>query len=175
MSGKRGSWTDEQLRQAVPRSFSVAQVLRELGLRPAGGNYDQVRVRVKALDLDTSHWTGQAHWRGKHQPRAPRRSLAEILRPGTMFQSHKLRKRLIAAGVFNRICENCGLTEWLGQKVPLELDHIDGDRANHEISNLRLLCPNCHSQTATYRGRNIRRRSTPRLEQPRACYFKLPV
>jgi 5-methylcytosine-specific restriction endonuclease McrA len=92
-----------------------------------------------------------------------------------MFQSHKLRKRLIAAGVFDRICANCGLAEWLGQKVPLELDHIDGDRANHEISNLRLLCPNCHAQTATYRGKNIRRRSAPRLEQPRACYFKLPV
>jgi 5-methylcytosine-specific restriction endonuclease McrA len=52
-------------------------------------------------------------------------------------------------------CESCNNTEWLGNPITIELDHIDGDRHNNVKDNLRLLCPNCHSQTKTWRGRNI--------------------
>ena len=58
-------------------------------------------------------------------------------------------------------CEHCGLEEWLGQPIPLELDHADGDRRNNRLENLRLLCPNCHALTDTYRGRNIGRADSP--------------
>jgi hypothetical protein len=52
------------------------------------------------------------------------------------------------------VCSVCKNTEWMGESIPIELDHIDGDSNNNERNNLRLICPNCHAQTKTYKGRN---------------------
>lgn len=71
--------------------------------------------------------------------------------------SHRLRLRLIRKGVKEHRCESCGLSVWLGQPIQLELDHIDGDHKNNELSNLRLLCCNCHAQTHTWRGRKLKK------------------
>ena len=54
-----------------------------------------------------------------------------------------------------RRCEVCSITQWMGKPAPLELDHKDGNSTNNELSNLRLICPNCHAQTDTYKGRNM--------------------
>ncbi len=70
------------------------------------------------------------------------------------YQTNKLRKRLIKEGVKKYECEICTISTWQGKKLSLELDHIDGDRTNHKLKNLRILCPNCHSQTITYRSKN---------------------
>ena len=63
-------------------------------------------------------------------------------------------KKLIKEGIKTHKCENCGITEWMGTKVSIELHHIDGNRENNDISNLKILCPNCHSLQPTHRGRN---------------------
>ena len=68
-----------------------------------------------------------------------------------------MRKRLISEGIKEHKCECCGLSEWLGEPIPLELDHIDGDHYNNTYKNLKILCPNCHAKTPTYRGKNKRR------------------
>ncbi len=70
------------------------------------------------------------------------------------YQSNKLRKRLLDEGIFPHKCNNCALTDWLGNPIPLELEHIDGNSSNNLLENLELLCPNCHSLTDTYRGKN---------------------
>jgi hypothetical protein len=106
--------------------------------------------------LDVSHWTGKAHLRGKACLHRPKRPLALLLRHGSAYHSNKLRRRLISEGVFLPRCASCGLEQWLGKAIPLELDHIDGDRENNELPNLRIVCPNCHALTPTYRGRNKR-------------------
>ena len=71
------------------------------------------------------------------------------------YQTNKLRIRLIKEGIKEHACEVCGIKEWMNNPISLELDHIDGNRTNHSLDNLRIVCPNCHSQTSTYRGRNI--------------------
>lgn len=76
---------------------------------------------------------------------------------GRRYASARLRRRLVEAGILQRRCDRCGLDVWLDEPIPLELDHVDGDRRNNELENLRLLCPNCHALTPTYRGRNIGR------------------
>jgi Zn finger protein HypA/HybF involved in hydrogenase expression len=73
---------------------------------------------------------------------------------GSSLGSHKLKLKLFRDGVKEKKCECCGIEEWRGLPAPLELDHIDGDHYNNELSNLRILCPNCHAQTETHSGKN---------------------
>lgn len=72
------------------------------------------------------------------------------------YPTSKLRKRLIVEGYKNNECEICGLKGiWNNKPISLQVDHVDGNRINHKLENLRLLCPNCHSQTETYGAKNI--------------------
>ena len=149
--GKKRRWSDEALRAAVVDCLSLASVLRTLGLIACGGNYDTVRRRIRDLNLDRSHWTGQGHRKGSTVPVRPAQPLTEILQKGRSYSTNRLRLRLLREGYF--------------KPIPLELDHIDGDRENNLLANLRLICPNCHAQTANYRGRNIRYEHIPSLEE----------
>jgi 5-methylcytosine-specific restriction endonuclease McrA len=85
----------------------------------------------------------------------PARSLEQVLTVGTPYSTSKLKRRLLVAGLKEAECEVCNRTTWNGEPIPLELDHINGQRSDNRIENLRILCPNCHAQTPTYRGRNI--------------------
>src|SRR3989338_2545879 len=102
MAGRKRSWTEIQLVEAVKGSFSFRQVLIKIGLIEAGGNYDQIRKYAKEIELDTSHFRGRA-WnkgmRGRYLPIIP---LSEILVKGSSFQSYKLKKRLFAEGLKSR-------------------------------------------------------------------------
>jgi 5-methylcytosine-specific restriction endonuclease McrA len=61
-----------------------------------------------------------------------------------------LKRRLIAEGLKQHRCEECGISEWLGRPLSMELHHTNGDPHDNRIENLQLLCPNCHSQTENY-------------------------
>ena len=148
-------WTDEQFISAVASSQSIAGVIKILGLIPAGGNYATVNNKIKELNLDTSHFTGKGWNVGlKFKPKEAR-PLSEILVESSNYQSHKLAQRLIKEGVKEYRCERCKRTEWENVPIPLELHHINGNRTDNRISNLQLLCSNCHALTDNYRGRNI--------------------
>ena len=147
--------TDEEFRQAVAASLSIAQVLARIGLVPAGGNYKTVQNRIRKLALSTSHFTGAAWNQGaRYQAFGKHPELVDLLVVGSACQSFKLKKRLLKAGLLPEKCACCGLSEWLNQPMPLELDHINGVNNDNRIENLRLLCPNCHALTGTYRGKN---------------------
>jgi 5-methylcytosine-specific restriction endonuclease McrA len=74
---------------------------------------------------------------------------------GSLTRTSKLKMRLFAAGLKAKKCEVCNREKWNGGPIPLELDHINGRREDNRLENLRIVCPNCHAQTDTYRGRNI--------------------
>jgi hypothetical protein len=129
---------EQRLRDAVAASTSIAQVLKYLGLVAAGGNYRSVKQHIARLGLDTSHHSGQSWSRGIYLVPTPV-GIADI------------KKRIVHER--GHVCEGCGLTEWRDRAITLELEHKDGDRSNNDPGNLELLCPNCHSQTPTWRRR----------------------
>lgn len=143
---------------AVGSARSYRAVLVALGLVPAGGNYAQVQKRILELGLDTSHFLGAGWNKGGTSPRKPV-ELSLILTQNSDFQSHKLKKRLFLAGLKQPKCELCGWAEMSEDgRVPVELDHINGNHRDNRLHNLRILCPNCHSLQATHRGRNKKTR-----------------
>lgn len=151
MNVRRGrrKWTDAQLVQAVAQADSIAEVLRSLGLTARPGNYTTMHKYIALLKLDTSHFNGQS-WVGKRQHHPVKIDIKDILVENSTYQTSHLKQRLIAEGLKSHICEICNRTEWMGQPIPLQTDHINGNNRDHRLENLRLLCPNCHAQTPTY-------------------------
>lgn len=154
---KNRKYTDEQFIEAVKNNFTIRGVLKSLRLAPAGGSYKIFYRSIKSLNIDISHFTGKAHLKGKpRQFSIPNKiPLTEILIVNSTYTcTSSLRKRLIKEEYLENICSECGINEWRGVKLSLHLDHIDGNNINNQIENLRLLCPNCHSLTSTYCGKN---------------------
>lgn len=157
---KKRSWTTEQLRGAVKTSKSVRQIIHKLGLVEAGGNYAQIKKYLKEYKLDISHFTGQVWNKGlRGLYRSPSVPLDKILVKGSYFQSFHLKKRLFFHKLKNRKCELCGWAQIAPDgRIPLELDHINGDHTDNRLENLRILCPNCHSLQSTHRGLNRKKK-----------------
>lgn len=147
--------TNDEVRQAVSESMSIRQTLMKLDLKPIGGNYRVIKRRIKELNLDTSHFTGMGHLKGKTHNWSPKIPLEKILVEGSTYQTYKLKNRLLKEGHLTNECAECKLgSTWNGKDINHHLDHINGDNTDNRIENLRLLCPNCHSQTDTYAGKN---------------------
>lgn len=151
---KKNTRTKEQWEQATAASKSVAQVLKALDLFVGGANYKGFYRNVTKFGLDISHFSGKG-WNKGNSPGITI-PLSEILvERSTYSNSNNLKKRLIREGVKEHRCESCDLVEWLGEPIPIELDHINGIGHDNRETNLRILCPNCHALTQTYCGKNI--------------------
>lgn len=99
------------------------------------------------------NYKGNQNRTGLTHPEA-RIPLEKILNNEVVYHTNALKKRLIESGIKKNKCECCGINEWMGKKLTLELHHVDGNHYNNNINNLKILCPNCHSQTDSFRKKN---------------------
>jgi len=142
--------TDVQFTELVKESKSIAQVREALGMS-GGGSQALVKQRIKELGLDVSHFLGQAIHRGKKFI-----DDNDIFRENSRHSEGSIRCFAMKRGLVDYACSTCNIgNTWNGKPLSLELDHINGDPTDNRVENLRFLCPNCHSQTDTFRGRNV--------------------
>ena len=141
-------WTDEKLIEAVKNSKTISETVRNIGLKSGNsGNHQTVRRRISELNIDISHFYENMY----HPPSNKERSLKDVLvKNSTYVSTQSLKKKILKSKLLEYKCYECGIIEWRNKQLNLELDHINGIRDDNRIENLRLLCPNCHSQTATY-------------------------
>ncbi|WP_159481058.1 HNH endonuclease [Streptomyces caniferus] len=148
--------TEARLRELVACSHSIAEVVRRLGISPVGGNQAHIGRRLAELRLDVSHFTAAPP---RARTKATRHDRLVLGSPADGRTSgERLRRDLLRRGVPER-CAMCGTgAEWNGKPLRLEVDHLNGDWWDNRPANVRLLCPNCHAVTDTYRGRKPRRK-----------------
>jgi len=151
--GKHYKYTKELLTPLVKNSYSVAQVLGKLGLLQSGGTHYHISQTIKQFKLSTKHFTGQGHNKGKipvnkHTKESVLKKV--FILNGNKSRGNCLRKWLVIFKFKEDICELCNtLPMWQGKRLVLEVDHKNGNHFDNRLRNLRLLCPNCHSQLPT--------------------------
>jgi hypothetical protein len=152
----------DALHAHVAQCVSVAEVLAKVGMPTEGRSHHELKRRLRELEIDTSHFRGQAWARGHSNathPSVARTTLRKtwpnekvFVENSPLLGGNSITPRLLALGWAYR-CGWCGVTEWRGKPLVLHLDHINGINNDNRLTNLRLLCPNCHSQTDTYGAR----------------------
>src|ERR1700735_3692540 len=125
----RYRFSDADFIQAVKTSISISEVLQKLGLSAYGASYTGFHKRVKKLGIDTSHFLGQGHLKGKTHSFTKATPLEEILVANSeMGIGRRVKRRLVEAGLLKNECYDCGLKDvWNNKPIVLQIDHINGD------------------------------------------------
>jgi hypothetical protein len=140
-------WSEENLIRIVKESVSKSDALRKIGVSDKNsGNFQTLDKYIALYNIDTSHFKQNTEFLWSKEPK----DLKLILTTDTSVTTKNLKTRLLKEGLLENKCSECGISEWRGQKLSLHLDHVNGNRSDNRLENLRLLCPNCHSLTPTY-------------------------
>lgn len=159
------SWTDKELRCVILESKNFTDVMRKLNLCD-GINRNNIKKYVIENNIDISHFESNDDLKKRmliwlSKGRITPTPLDEILVKGSTYNNRaSLKKRLYKEGLKKNICEICGQGEiWNGRRMSLILDHINGDRTDNNIENIRIVCPNCNATLPTHAGKNKRNRT----------------
>lgn len=159
--------SDKEFTDLIINSKNFSDVLRQLGLTSRGGTSSKLlKKRIQELNISTEHFSKTNY------VYANKKDLEEIcIENSTYLTSSKLKKRLLKNKLLKYECSICNLTDWLGKPISLQLDHINGINNDNRLENLRLLCPNCHSQTDTYAGKRLK---IEKVKKPRPTKIEWP-
>ncbi len=141
---------EDEFREIIAQATSVTEILRNIEASIGGSSRETLQKRIELLQIDTSHLSV---WKERVGEKFSERKipLENILVEHSTYQRQHLKRRLIENGLMENRCAICGLEpEWEGKKLTLNLDHINGIKDDNRLENLRLVCPNCHSQTDTF-------------------------
>lgn len=153
------TYTKEQFIKAVQESFSIRQTLDYLGLSTTGQSYRTFYKSVEEWSVDYSHFS-RTKWRINTRTSSSQiKPIEEFFilydgRASNYPSSGSVKNRLYKEGLKQPKCETCSIADWNGLELSFHLDHINGQPWDNRLENLRILCPNCHSQTETYGGKN---------------------
>ena len=144
--------TDDLIIEAVKDMVSYSSVLKSLNIKYTRHRVNWLKKKIKKLNLDITHWKGIGL---KRTPKP----IEYYLKENTEYtgSTSNLKKRLLKEKILQNKCSNCGIKEWLEKPISIQLDHINGDVKDNRLENLRMLCPNCHSQTDTYGGKRFKK------------------
>lgn len=155
------SYSKEEMQILLDTSQSYREVLEKIGLNPRGGNPETLKKYIKEFNLNENKLEQnrkEVYFKnGLSTSKKLKIPIEQILKKGIKIRGYKLLKRLEKEGIKEHKCEICGITEWQGKPISLQLHHKDGDNTNQELENLQILCPNCHSQTDNYAGKSSKR------------------
>ncbi len=152
----RVRYTKELLAPIVIDCLNWSQVCRKLGVKEATGAQTHVKKRCMDFGIDFSHFTGKVWRKGKKFPN--KRPIEDYFKRNRFISSHSFKLRLIKEGIKKDECENCKYSEWMGERIVLELDHINEDHFDNRLENLKVLCSNCHAQK-TRNARMVKRQT----------------
>lgn len=151
-------YTKDNLQKAVDQAKCLRDVAIFMNTNPRNGNLTYIGRQLKKLNIDYSHFPSMSKipWNKGIKSNGFKTPISDFLVKNKYCGSHNLKKRLIKERILIAKCNKCNLEKWLDEKIPLELNHIDGNHTNNELSNLELLCPNCHAFTPHYRGKKLK-------------------
>jgi hypothetical protein len=146
--------SDEKIREIINSSGSITEILDRLGLSNIGGNYLTLKSRIKSLGINYGDLPRGKRNDVSSKVLSEKESMSQVFIKDSNSRRWAKKYLKIYTHLKPYVCECGNDGHWENKKLVLQLDHIDGDNTNNLLENLRWMCPNCHSQTETFAGRN---------------------